>query len=312
MEVIRGLHNLRPEQRGCVATIGNFDGVHLGHQQVLGQLANQAALYRVASVVVTFEPHPQEYFSPQQTPPRLTRFREKIEIFRRYSVDRVLCLPFNFRFAQLTAEDFIEQILVRGLGVRYLVIGDDFRFGQKRRGDFNLLHKAGAAYGFPVVTLHTFQIDHERVSSTRVREMLQRGDLSTAEKLLGRPYRMAGRVAYGQQQGRVIGFPTANLFLHRRSTPLAGVFAVEMFGIIGEPHLGIANLGVRPTVGGTQALLEIHLLNFQENIYGQHVEVDFLAKIRAERRFSSLAELRTQIFRDIETAQDFFNERSQS
>lgn len=312
MELIRGLYNLHLGQRGCVASIGNFDGVHLGHQQVLGQLATQAALYQVPIVVITFEPHPQEYFTPEQAPPRLTRFREKFEILRRYSVDRVLCLSFNSRLAHLTAEEFIQQILVTGLGVRYLVIGDDFRFGYQRRGDFNLLQRAGAAFGFPVVTLHTFRIDQERVSSTRVREMLQRGDLSSAEKLLGRPYRMAGRVVHGQQQGRIIGFPTANLFLHRHAAPLSGVFAVEMFGIPGEPHPGIANLGVRPTVGGMHPLLEIHLFDFNKDIYGQHVEVDFLDKIRPEQRFSSLADLRVQIIRDIDAVQTFFLERNRA
>lgn len=310
MEIIRDLHNLRPRHRGCVATIGNFDGVHLGHQQVLGQLATQAGIYGVPTLVVTFEPHPQEYFFPQQAPPRLTGFREKIEMLRRYSVDRVLCLRFNAQTAQLTAEHFIKHILVAGLGVRYLVIGDDFRFGYKQGGDFAMLQRAGVAFGFPVVTLHTFRIDNHRVSSTRVREVLSYGDLDTAEKLLGRAYRMAGRVIHGNKLGRVIGFPTANLFFHGRNLPISGVYAVEVFGILGEPLPGIANVGRRPTIGGNYPLLEIHLFDFNRDIYGKHLEVDFLNKIRNEQTFSSIDALKQQIYYDIEQAKKFFTERN--
>ena len=308
MEIIRGIHNLRPRHHGCVVSIGNFDGVHLGHQQVLGQLAVQSGVYNLPTLLVTFEPYPQEYFAPERTPPRLTRFREKVEILRRYSVDRLLCLPFDERMAHMTPEAFIEQLLVARLGVRYLVIGDDFRFGYERRGDFAMLRAAGAVHGFPVVNLHTFCLDHARVSSTRVRDALSQGDLDGASILLGRPYRMVGRVAHGDKRGRSIGVPTANLFLHRRTAPLAGVYVVEMFGVPGEPQLGVANIGTRPTVGGEQALLEVHLLDFSGDIYGLHVEVDFLHKIRDERRFSSFDDLRTQIASDIRAARAFFAE----
>ncbi|CAK0745001.1 bifunctional riboflavin kinase/FMN adenylyltransferase [Gammaproteobacteria bacterium] len=310
MELIRGIHNLRPKHRDCVATIGNFDGVHLGHQQVLGQLATHSRSYGVPLTVVTFEPHPQEYFAPDRAPPRLTRFREKVEILSRYSVDRLLCLHFDKKMAKMAPEEFIKQVLVVGLGVRYLVIGDDFRFGSKRRGDFAMLQNMGGAYGFPVVNLHTFCVDHTRVSSTRVREALTRGDLDSAEKLLGRPYRMVGKVAHGYKRGRLIGFPTANLFLHRHATPLSGVYAVEMFNIPGEPRPGVANVGMRPTVDGSQALLEVHLFDFNGDLYGRHVEVDFLRKLREERRFASFDELRAQIIRDSEEARVFFAERA--
>jgi len=309
MELIRGIHNLRPRHHSCVATIGNFDGVHLGHQQVLGQLATQSRSHGVPLLVVTFEPHPQEYFAPDRAPPRLTRFREKVEVLGRYSVDRLLCLHFDANMANMIPEDFIEQVLVMGLGVRYLVIGDDFRFGSERRGDFTMLQNAGATHGFPVVNLHTFCVDQSRVSSTRVREALLRGNLEHAKKLLGRPYRMVGRVAHGNKRGRLIGFPTANLFLHRQTIPLSGVYAVEMFGILGEPWPGVANVGVRPTVGGTQVLLEVHLFDFSGDLYGRYVEVDFLRKIRDERRFSSFEELRSQIVKDSEEARSFFVER---
>lgn len=311
MELIRGLHNLRPEHHGCVATIGNFDGVHLGHQAVLGQLADKAAQLGLPTVVISFEPQPQEYFSHGDIPPRLTRFREKLKALRRYSVERVLCLPFNRALAEMEAEDFIRRVLVEGLGVRYLVVGDDFRFGKERRGDFAMLQRAGAEHGFEVVTMHTFEIGGSRVSSTRIREALQVGDLALAEQLLGRPYRMCGRVAHGNKLGRTIGFPTANIFLHRKKTPVDGVFAVEMFGIEGEPVPGVANVGTRPTVDGTRSLLEVHLFDFAADIYGEYVFVDFLHRIREERRFESFDALKAQILLDAESARNYFSLRTQ-
>lgn len=307
MELIRGLHNLRPRHHGCVATIGNFDGVHLGHQAVLGQLAEKAGELGLPTTVITFEPQPQEYFSQGDIPPRLTRLREKLKAMQRYSVNRVLCMPFNRKLAQMEAEAFIQQVLVDGLGVRYLVVGDDFCFGKGRRGDFAMLQRAGEKHGFEVVNMHTFEIEGDRVSSTRIREALQTGNLSLAEQLLGRPYRMSGRVAHGDKLGRTIGFPTANIFLHRKKTPVNGVFAVEMFGIEGEPLAGVANVGTRPTVGGTRALLEVHLFDFSAEIYGRHVHVDFLHRIRAEQRFESFDALKAQILRDTEEANLFFD-----
>ncbi len=306
MELIRGLHNLRPEHHGCVATIGNFDGVHLGHQAVLGQLADKAAQLGLPTAVITFEPQPQEYFSRGDIPPRLTRLREKFKALRRYSVDRVLLLPFNRSLAEMEAEAFIQQVLVDGLGVHYLVVGDDFRFGKGRRGDFDMLKRAGAEHGFEVVTMHTFEIGGSRVSSTRIREALQVGDLQLAEQLLGRPYRMCGRVAHGNKLGRTIGFPTANIFLHRKKTPVDGVFAVEMFGVEGEPVAGVANVGTRPTIDGTRSLLEVHLFDFSADIYGEYVFVDFLQRIREERRFDSFDALKAQIQLDVAAADEFF------
>ncbi len=306
MELIRGLHNLRSRHHGCVATIGNFDGVHLGHQAVLGQLAEKAASMCLPTTVITFEPQPQEYFSQGELPPRLTRFREKMKVLQRFSVDRVLCLGFNHALAEMEPETFIQKVLVDGLGLRYLVVGDDFRFGKGRHGDFTMLQKAGREHGFEVVHMHTFSLDGERVSSTRIREALQAGDLSLAAQMLGRPYRMCGRVAHGNRLGRTIGFPTANIFLHRKKAPVDGVFAVEMFGIRGEPVPGVANVGTRPTVDGTRSLLEVHLFDFSDEIYGSYVHVDFLQRIREERRFESFEALKVQILRDAEQARDFF------
>lgn len=307
MELIRGVHNLRPRHRGCVATIGNFDGVHLGHQAVLGQLAQKADQLGLPTLVITFEPQPQEFFAPGAAPARLTRFREKLQALRRYSVDRVLCVRFDQRFAALSAESFIQGLLVDKLGVRYLVVGDDFRFGTRRAGDFEMLRQAGERHGFRAVNMHAFVIDGERVSSTRIRAALAAGDLGTAEKLLGRPYRMCGRVAHGDKRGRGLGFPTANIYLHRNKTPVQGVYAVEMFGLEREPVQGVANVGNRPTVDGTRSLLEVHLFDFDEDIYGRYVNVDFLHKIRAERRFGSFEALTQQIRRDVEQARAFFS-----
>jgi riboflavin kinase/FMN adenylyltransferase len=309
MHIVRGIQNLKSEHRGCVATIGNFDGVHLGHQAVLGQLAEKSDELNLPLAVVTFEPQPQEYFRPEESPPRLTRFREKVQTLRRYAVDRVLVLRFNERFSQKSPDEFIQNLLVNGLGVKYLVVGDDFRFGKGRVGDFSMLQDAGMEHGFEVVNMHTFALDEKRVSSTRVREALGAGDLNSAEKLLGRTYRMSGRVAHGDKKGRSIGFPTANIHLHRINTPLRGVFAVELFGIEGEPLPGVANLGTRPTVGGMKTLLEVHLFDFDDDIYGAHVHVDFLHKLRDEKRFDSFDGLKAQILVDAEQAQTFFTDR---
>jgi riboflavin kinase/FMN adenylyltransferase len=306
MELIRGLHNLKPRHHGCVATIGNFDGVHLGHQAVIGQLAVKSGDIGVPTTVITFEPQPREYFTHGHTPARLTRLREKLQALRRYAVDRVLVLRFDARLADMEAEEFIDRILIAGLGVRYLVVGDDFRFGHRRAGDFAMLQRAGDAHGFQVVNLHTFSIDGERVSSTRIRDALADGDLAAAEKLLGRPYRMSGRVARGDQRGRTIGFPTANLHLHRKKVPLSGVFAVELFGLEREPVQGVANVGTRPTVDGTRTLLEVHLFDFDRDIYGSYVDVDFLHGIRDEVRFESFDALKAQIARDVEAARRYF------
>jgi riboflavin kinase/FMN adenylyltransferase len=306
MRLIRGLHNLRPADREVAATIGNFDGVHLGHQAVLGQLAERAADLALPTTVITFEPQPQENFAPGSAPPRLTRLREKVVALRRYAVDRVLCLRFDARLASLAAGEFVQRILVDGLAVRYLVVGDDFRFGKGRSGDFDTLVRAGRDHGFQVAHMHTFDIGGQRVSSTRVRAALAAGDLALAEQLLGRPYRMLGRVAHGDKRGRTIDFPTANIFLHRHSTPVSGVFAVEMFGLDPEPVQGVANVGTRPTVDGTRTLLEVHLFDFDQDIYGRHVAVDFLHRIRDERKFESFEALKRQIAEDVVQARRFF------
>ncbi|HEB86671.1 MAG TPA: bifunctional riboflavin kinase/FAD synthetase [Gammaproteobacteria bacterium] len=306
MELIRGLHNLRKRHHGCVATIGNFDGVHLGHQAVIGQLAEKATELHLPTTLITFEPQPQEYFFPQASPPRLMRFREKMQALHRYAVDRVLCLTFNDMLAQMPHTQFIEDILVNGLGLRYLVVGDDFRFGREREGTFIILSEAGQKYDFQVVDMHTFSVMGERVSSTRIRQALAEGNMARAEELLGRDYRMSGRVAHGAKLGRQLGFPTANIHLHRKVSPLQGIFAVEVYGLDQEPLIGVASLGIRPTVDGTRTLLEVYLFDFDKDIYGRHIQVSFRHKLRDEERFDSLEALTVQIKKDVDEAREFF------
>ncbi len=308
MELIRGLHNLTSRHLGCVATIGNFDGVHLGHQAVIGQLAEKAQALSLPTLVMLFEPQPAEFFAPDKAPARLTRLREKCLALRRYSVDRVLCVRFDEAFASMEPETFVRRVLVQGLGVRHLVVGDDFRFGKNRRGDFGFLRRAGSQNDFQVVNMHTVSIDGARVSSTRVREALAAGDLATAEKLLGRPYRMSGRVGHGNKLGRRMGMPTANIHVHRKLTPINGIFVVEVFGLDAEPLAGVANVGTRPTVDGTRTLLEIHLLDFKGGIYGRYLSVNFLRKLRDEEKFDSIDALTQQMFADADNARVFFRD----
>ena len=306
MELIRGLHNLRPRHRGCVATIGNFDGVHVGHQAVISQLAEKSVEFGLPSLVVIFEPQPLEFFAPDKSVARLTRLCEKLQALRHLAVDRVLCIRFNRMFADLPAQQFIDHVLVEKLNVKYLVVGDDFRFGHSRTGNYALLQAAGQQHGFHVTHMHTLGIDGERVSSTRVRAALAAGDLMLTEKLLGRRFRMSGRVAHGNKLGRQLGFPTANLFVHRKVTPVAGIYIVKLFGVDDHPLPGVASVGTRPTVDGTRCLLEVHLFDFNREIYGCQVHVEFLKKLRDEERYDSLETLRRQIEIDAAQARSYF------
>jgi riboflavin kinase/FMN adenylyltransferase len=306
MIVIRGLHNLRPRHRGCVATIGNFDGVHVGHRAVFQRLLDKGRARGLPATVITFEPQAMEYFAPGAAPPRLTRLREKLAAVERCGIERVMLLEFGPRLARMPARDFVRGLIVDGLAVAYLLVGDDFRFGHGREGDFTLLQRMGGEHGFAVEDLHTITHGDERVSSTRIREALTRGDLDLARHLLGRPYRICGRVGHGDKRGRSIGFPTANINLHRRVSPLHGVYAVMVDGIAADAVPGVANIGVRPTVGGEpRYLLEVHLLDFSGDIYGRHAEVEFRLKLRDEKKFGSFDELKTQIRRDSLAARSY-------
>ncbi len=309
MELIRGLHNLRPEHRACVATIGNFDGVHLGHQEIFRSLRRQAEGSSLPITAIIFEPQPNEYFVPDRAPPRLTRLREKLEALRAYDVERVLCLRFCNALAGMSPEDFVRRILVEGVGVRHLAVGDDFRFGADRQGDYEFLVHAGARDGFTVHGTGTVLRDGERVSSTRIRRALADGDLDLAERLLGRRYSMHGRVVIGDQRGRELGFPTANVDLHREASPVRGVFAVSVKGLGARMYSGVANLGHRPTLGGQRDQLEVHIFDFADSIYGEYVEIEFRTRIRDEQHFESLEALKAQISGDAHAARRWFAER---
>lgn len=308
MELIRGLEALDDRHHGCVATIGNFDGIHLGHQAILHRLAEWKCALGLPATVISFEPLPREYFGGRVNVPRLISLRAKIELLRAHGVDRLLCLRFNDGLAGLEAEDFVENILVAGLAVKHLVIGDDFRFGRGRSGDQALLERLGHTRGFGVSDAPTVAVDGGRVSSTRIRHALAAGDLELAARLLGRPYRLSGRVLHGDQRGRLLGFPTANLAV-RPAGALSGVHAVAVQGAAAGAVRGIANLGRRPTVGGDHTRLEVHLLDFSGDLYGQRLEVSFLHKLRDERRFDSLDQLTAQIRADREQALSFFRNR---
>lgn len=311
-EFIRGLHNLRPAHRGCVATIGSFDGVHLGHQAILRQLIETARARHLPAVAVVFEPQPHEFFSAEKAPARLTRLREKVNALWAAGVDRVVCLHFNQGLRSLSAEAFVQHVLVDGLGIKHLVVGDDFRFGCDRRGDFALLKTKGEELGFGVSDTHTLEINGERVSSTRIRQLLEAGDFAQAEKLLGKEYSIHGRVVYGKQLGRQLGVPTANVDLRRFRSPLHGVFAVTVRFANGHLVNGVANIGVRPTVeGGKKPLLEVHLFDFSHSIYGAVIDVFFKHKLRDEKKFASLDELKAQLQNDIDEAKTFFAQKAQ-
>ena len=302
MELIRGMHNLRERHRGCVATIGNYDGVHRGHQHMIAAVRARADALGVPAVVITFEPTPREFFAGPAAPSRLTRLREKLQALALYGVDRVVVLRFDSRMQAMGAGEFVQRLLIDGLGVRHMVVGHDFHFARRREGTIETLRAAGAANGFTVEEVGQFLLEGERVSSSLVREALNRGDLERATRLLGRPYRMAGRVRLGKRLGRTLGYPTANLALQRKVVPLGGIFAVRVSGAGLVDYPAVSSLGTRPTVNGTDPLLEVHLFDFDGDLYGQHLDVDFVARLRDEQKFESLDALVAQMHRDAAAA----------
>ncbi|GAB6070922.1 bifunctional riboflavin kinase/FAD synthetase [Thiomicrorhabdus hydrogeniphila] len=316
MQLIRGLHNLNRFKaqlaKGCVLTIGNFDGVHLGHQQVLDTVNKQAKQLGLPCVVMIFEPLPIEFFSPQQAPVRLMNLREKLQAFKHTEIDYVLCVRFNAKFAALTAQQFIDTVLLQGLNVKHLVVGDDFHFGQHRQGDFDFLEQSGQVNDFSVTDMPTFGVDQERVSSTRIRSALLNEEtnvpnLAEAKALMGKDFSFNGRVIHGQKLGRTIGFRTLNINPKRAQIPAQGVFAVTVSGIADKPWPGVANLGLRPTVDGVRPSIEVHLFNWNKDVYGQHVQVTLEAFIRPEMKFNGLEELKAQIALDAQKAKEYFN-----
>src|ERR1700692_4363745 len=307
MELVRGLHNISQRHRGCVLTVGNYDGVHLGHQQMIGALKVRAAEFRSAATVLVFEPSSKEFIDPDGAPPRLTRWREKFLALAAQGVERLVTLRFDECMRGMTPQCFVDELIVERLGTGHLVGGDDFRYGSNAGGTIDSLGAAGLTHGFGVEQLAPFVIDGVRVSSTAVRERLEIADYPGAARLLGRPYRMMGRVVEGRRLGRTLGFPTANMRLMRRKPPLWGILAVWVHGIDARPLPGVASLGTRPTVNGIEPLLEAHVFDFSGDLYGRQLEIEFVAKLRGEVKFDSLDALMEQMKIDGANARDLLS-----
>lgn len=307
MRLIHHIQSIPATLQGSIVTIGNFDGVHSGHQALLEALVETKRRFQQPIVVVLFEPQPLEFFLGNQAPARLSRLRDKLLMLRRYPIDYVLCLRFGAGLSAMSAEDFVSTILVKRLQVAHLFVGPDFRFGRDRRGDIALLQAYAAQAKFAIHTIATQCFDGVRVSSTRIREVLAQGKLKEVRALLGRDYQITGRVMRGDQRGRQIGFPTANIGLHRRVSPLSGVYAVWVEDEQGQRYRAVANVGTRPTVCGLKRYLEVHLFDFSREIYGVYLTVSFMEKIREEKKFASLVALKEQIQQDCEEAKKYFN-----
>ncbi len=310
MELVRGLHNIPNAARGCVLTVGNYDGVHLGHQQMISAVKRRAAELGSAATVLVFEPSSKEFIDPDGAPPRLTRWREKFAALEAFGVDRLVTLRFDEHIRAMSPQAFVDELIVAGLGARHVVVGDDFRYGSNACGTIDSLREAGRAHGFGVEQIPPFVVDGVRVSSTAVRERLERADFAGAARLLGRRYRMIGRVAHGNQLGRALGFPTANLRLMRRKSPMRGVSAVRVYGIAREPLDGVSSLGTRPTVNGVEPLLEAHVFDFSGDLYGRLIEVEFIAKLREEVKFDSLDSMVVQMKADAAQAREILSKVS--
>lgn len=308
MEFIRGLHNIKPHHRGCILTIGNFDGFHLGHQSLIAMLNKQKNYCNLPVMAMIFEPQPQEFFS-QVITIRLTRLRDKVHYLFAAGVDLVLCLEFNKKLASVPACNFIKKILICKLGIRYICIGNDFRFGLYRQGDVDFLKKMGRNEGFQVICANTCLDKYgNKISSTAIRTALIENRIMDAELLMGHSYCISGKVVYGNELGRTIGFPTANISLQGKKLPVQGVYAVEVYGISNLPLPGIANIGIRPTITNIeQQKLEVHILNISMNLYCYHISVVILAKIRDEKQFCSIKMLKNQIQHDVKKVHNYFN-----
>lgn len=305
MELIRGQHNLREQHRGCVLTIGNFDGVHRGHQALIARARERAQVLGLPLAVLSFEPTPREFFTPEAVAGRVATFRSRISLLSAQGVDRLILQRFDKKFASYDPQAFIEELLVGKLGVRALVIGDDFRFGARRGGGVELLREQGALHGYTVENLETVALDGCRYSSTSLRAALAEADLRLAAAILGRPYTLRGRIRRGLQLGRKLGMPTCNINLHRTLAVKQGIYAVRA-RVAGRDWEGVASLGVRPTLGLTRCLLESHLFGEPGELYGQTMEVEFCRYLRPELKFDSLDALSAQMQRDADDARAFF------
>lgn len=299
----------------CALTIGNFDGVHRGHHALLKQLKDGAQERGLVSCVMTFEPHPKEFFSPEQAPPRILNLRDKLAAFADIGIDRVVVEHFNSAFARLTPEEFVSEIIVKQLNAKWILIGDDFCYGAKRAGNFASLKAAGEKLGFEVSSIHTVQEDGERISSSALRNALANGNMDQASKLLGRPYGISGHVIHGQKLGRTLGFPTLNLavanHLHHRKPACSGIFTAQVLGLGDKPLPAVASLGVRPTVEDEgRVLLETHIFDYKGNVYGKIITVELLEKIRDEAKYSDLDTLTKAIASDATHARNYFQKKA--
>ena len=326
MKVFRGY--LHPElAQHCALTIGNFDGVHRGHQAMLALLKNEAQHRGVPSCVMSFEPHPRDYFAalarkPALAPARIATLRDKLTELVRCGVDQCVVLPFNARLAAQPPEAFIQDVLVRGLGVQYVLVGDDFRFGAKRAGDYAMLDAAGERLGFDVARMNSYEVHGSRVSSSAVREALSQGDMARVASLLGRPFSISGHVVHGRKLGRQLGFSTLNLRFSHWNPAASGIFAVQVHGLAGQPLPGVANLGIRPSVdpddvNGGRVLLETHCLGWPESLgaegaYGKIIRVELLHKLHDELKYDGLDSLKAGIARDCDDARAFFAQAGQA
>lgn len=308
MKLIRGLENLRQDLRGCVATVGTYDGLHLGHQALLRHLAVRGARLARPTVMVTFEPMPREYLTPASPPPRLTTLRERWRVLQHLPLDYLWVLRFNERLRSMNGDEF-AQVLARNLGAAAVVVGHDFKFGRGAEGTAAVLEKAGQRLGFEVDVVPAVQLDDVRVSSSAVRDAVARGDFKQAQRWLGRPYSMVGPVVHGNRLGTKLGFPTANLRPRRLRSPLQGIFAVRVRGAGAGALPGVASYGTRPSVHGVVPILEAHIFDFDADIYGDEIEVEFVAKLRDELYFASLDEMVQQMHRDAAEARQRLNER---
>ena len=304
MRLVRHLSDLPFEQlrTGSVVTIGAYDGLHLGHEQLLASVRAASSERELPSVVMSFEPTPKEFFATDSPPARLMRFREKFEVLAEHGIDYFYCPRFDARMRDISADDFIRRILIHGLGARHIVVGDDFRFARKREGNIEQLRSASRALEYEVEQVPSIVVDDIRVSSTAIREALSSGDLQRATVLLGRPYRMSGNVIMGEKVGRTLGFPTANVDLRRRQSAVMGIFAVRVSGLVDGPLDAVASVGTRPTFDGTKPLLEVHIFDFDADIYGEYIHVDFVSRLRSEIKYDEVGELVAQMHRDTDNA----------
>ena len=287
---------------GSVVTIGAYDGLHLGHEQLLHRVQKAAAEFKMPSIVMSFEPTPKEFFGGDKPPARLMRFREKYDALEAHGIDLFYCPRFDAQMRGISAGDFIRQILVHGLGARHVVVGDDFHFARRREGNIEHLQRASAALDYHVEQVPSIIVDGQRVSSTAIRDSLWSGELDVATSLLGRPYRMSGKVILGQRIGRSLGYPTANVDLRRRQSAVMGIFAVRVRGLPGGARDGVASVGTRPTFDGTKPLLEVHIFDFDDDIYGEYIHVDFIARLRGQVKYDEVEELVAQMHRDADNA----------